>query len=212
MPRSHVSHRRHSSSFTKFVTRFQRTFSSKNIKASTPIVPTQSNVRLTHPAPVRKRACQLLSNTVQFRFQFSRPSSSININNHVVDYRRYSTILTEQWNTSATSTRDHIRRSRNHRTWRTTAIHVTIQWATIGQINSIYPKWTSAWTTNLISGRVPWNSPNHWRRLMLLAFTQRPFTRSITSNCHLCVSVSLVAYLFRNKSVLCLKSSSTVHS
>lgn len=191
MPRSHVSHRRHSSSFTKFVTRFQRTFSSKNIKASTPIVSTSANIRPTHPAPVRNRAFHVLSNTLHSRFQFSRPSPNLNSNPIVVAYRRSSTILTEQWNTSATSTRDHIQTSRTHLTWRTTVIHVTIPWVIIDPINSIYRKWTLVWTTNLISGRVPWNSPNHSRRPMLLASTQRPSTKSISSNCHLCFASSL---------------------
>jgi hypothetical protein len=39
MPRTQQSRKRHSSSsFTKFVARLQRTFSSKNIKSSTPII------------------------------------------------------------------------------------------------------------------------------------------------------------------------------
>lgn len=42
MPRTKQSHRRHStsssSSFTKFVARLQHTFSSKNLKSSTPII------------------------------------------------------------------------------------------------------------------------------------------------------------------------------
>ncbi|CAF1132503.1 unnamed protein product [Adineta steineri] len=49
MHRSQQSRRRHhSSSFTKFVARIQHTFSSKNIKSSTPVIPNQQPS--SHPA------------------------------------------------------------------------------------------------------------------------------------------------------------------
>ncbi len=44
MYRIQHSRKRHSSSFTKFVARLQHTFSSKNIKSSTPIIQQQQPV------------------------------------------------------------------------------------------------------------------------------------------------------------------------
>jgi hypothetical protein len=42
MPRTQHSRKRHSTSFTKFVARLQHTFSSKNIKSSTPLIQQQT--------------------------------------------------------------------------------------------------------------------------------------------------------------------------
>jgi hypothetical protein len=52
MPRTQQSRKRHSSStsFTKFVARLQHTFSSKNIKSSTPIIQ-QEIVHRSKPNP-----------------------------------------------------------------------------------------------------------------------------------------------------------------
>ena len=171
MPRSQLSHRRHSASFTKFVTRLQHTFSSKN-KASTPIVQPPLFTRPAHPAPVSNETVPRFHHTVQSRSQPFLPSAIAN--SLVVVCRKFSTILIDQWNISVKSTRDHIRTARSNPTWLMISIPVTTPWVIIAKTNSTYHKWMSAWTTTLISNRAEWN---FLRRQMLLGSIQQPSMR-----------------------------------
>ncbi|CAF1519084.1 unnamed protein product [Adineta ricciae] len=53
MPRSHQSRKRHhSSSFIKFVARIQHTFSSKNLKSSTPVISQMPPIHPVNSTPV----------------------------------------------------------------------------------------------------------------------------------------------------------------
>ncbi|CAF2041253.1 unnamed protein product [Rotaria magnacalcarata] len=66
MPRAQQSRKRHSSSFIKFVARLQHTLSTKNIKASTPVIQQQLS-RQSNPAPLPKFPSFINSNNPRCR-------------------------------------------------------------------------------------------------------------------------------------------------